>query len=105
MERRKAQEEKQLLDKLTGKGKSEKPESAGEVLAKRQQNEKDVDFWDKLRKVDEWSASEQENQAAPKNATPKGTPLEEEDWERLMINYKAWAAISERYGWGTMPEL
>ncbi len=105
MERRKAQEEKQLLDKLTGKGKSEKPESAGEVLAKRQQNGKDVDFWDKLRKVDERSASEQENQAAPKKATPTGTPLEEEEWERLTMNYKAWNTISERYGWGTMPEL
>ena len=43
--------------------------------------------------------------AAVPSMVPTGTPLEEEDWERLTMNYKAWDAISERYGWGTMPEL
>ena len=60
MERRKAKEEKQLLDKLTGKVSDERPASAGEVLAQYRRNEEDEELRDKLRKADE------ENQAKEK---------------------------------------
>ena len=103
MERRKAKEEKQLLDKLTGKEKSDKPESAGEVLAQRRQSEKEGDFQDNLRKAyGQQDADEQNNRAASAEAKPAGTPLDKEDWDRLTANYNTWNSISERYGWGTL---
>ena len=104
MERHKAKEEKNLLDKMTGKGSDEKAASAGEVRAQHQRNEKDVDFRDKLRKVDEQNESGQENLAASAKTKPKGTPIEKEEVERLTANYNAWSKISERYGWGTIEE-
>lgn len=105
MERHKAKEEKQLLEKFTGEEKSEKPASAGEVRAQHQRKEKDTDFRDKMRKVDEYDLSGQENPVAPAKAKQKGTPIEKEEAERLTANYNAWNKISERYGWGTMPEV
>lgn len=104
MERRKAKEEKHLLEKFTGKENNEKPETVGEVRAKRQRNEKDTDFRDKLRKVGEQNENGQENQTTSAKTKTKGTPIEKEEAARLTANYNAWNKISERYGWGTIEE-
>lgn len=102
MQRHKAKEEKQLLDKLTGKGKSNKSESVGEVLAQCRKNKMEGDFQDKLRKVDEQDSGERENRDASTGAKAAGTALDKEDWDRLTTKYNAWNSISERYGWGTI---
>ena len=101
MERRKAKEEKQLLDKLTGKGSEEKPALAGEVLAQYRRNESDDEFQGRLRKADEESPGEEEKHTAPAQAKPAGTPLEEKEAARLTMYCSAWNKISERNGWGT----
>ncbi len=100
MERRKAQEDQQLLDKLTGKDSKEKPDSAGKVFMQNRKDATDTGFRDKLRNVDE--KVEDNPKELPRTATAKGTPLRQEDTERLSATYDAWDTISQRQGWGTV---
>lgn len=107
MERRKAKENKQLLDKLTGKEKEEKPESAGEVAAHNRHDLTDREFRDKLRNVDE-PAEENPSPASPRTTTSgkvQGTPLRKEDANHLSAAYDAWDKISQRQGWGTTKKI
>lgn len=104
MERRKAKEVKQLLDKLTGKeptGNKEKPESAGKVFAQNRQDATDADFRNKLRTVDEQAEEKPANLPRPATASKAaGTPLSQEDTENLSAIYDAWDKISQQHGWG-----
>ena len=104
MERRKAKEEKQLLDKLMGKDSDEWPASAGEVLAQYRRNEEDGELRDKLRKADEERPGEGETKSASTQAKPTGTPLEKNVADRLTMYCNTWNRISERNGWGTTTE-
>ena len=104
MERRKANEEKQLLDKLTGKDSDERPASAGEVLAQYRRNEEDGELRDKLRKADEERPGEGEPKSASTQAKPTGTPIEKNVADRLTMYCNTWNRISERNGWGTTTE-
>ncbi len=99
MERLKAQEDKQLLDKLTGEESKEKPDSAGKVFAQNRKGAEDTDFRDKLRKADE-NVEDKPNDS-PRMAKATGTSLSKEDTERLATAYDAWDEISQRQGWGT----
>lgn len=104
MERRKANEEKHLLDKLTGKDSDERPVSAGEVLAQYRRNEEDEELRDKLRKADEERPGEGEMKAASTQAKPTGTPIEKTAADRLTMYCNTWNRISERNGWGATTE-
>ncbi len=104
MERRKANEEKHLLDKLTGKDSDERPASAGEVLAQYRRNEEDEELRDKLRKADEERPGEGEMKAASTQAKPTGTPIEKTAADRLTMYCNTWNRISERNGWGATTE-
>ena len=104
MERREAKEEKQLLDKLTGKDNDERPASAGEVLAQYRRNEEDGELRDKLRKADEERPGEGEMKAASTQAKPTGAPIEKTVADRLTMYCNTWNRISERNGWGTTTE-
>ena len=104
MERRKANEEKHLLDKLTGKDSDERPASAGEVLAQYRRNEEDEELRDKLRKADEERPGEGEMKAASTQAKPTGTPIEKTVADRLTMYCSTWNRISERNGWGATTE-
>lgn len=104
MERRKANEEKHLLDKLTGKDSDERPASAGEVLAQYRRNEEDEELRDKLRKADEERQGEGEMKAASTQAKPTGTPIEKTAADRLTMYCNTWNRISERNGWGATTE-
>lgn len=104
MERRKAKEEKHLLDKLTGKDSDERPASAGEVLAQYRRNEEDEELRDKLRKADEERPGEGEMKAASTQAKPTGTPIEKTAADRLTMYCSTWNRISERNGWGATTE-
>ena len=104
MERRKAKEEKQLLDKLTGKDSDERPASAGEVLAQYRRNEEDEELRDKLRKADEERPGEGEMKAASTQAKPTGTPIEKTAADCLTMYCNTWNRISERNGWGATTE-
>ncbi len=105
MERRKAKEEKQLLDKLTGKESmesKEKPESVGKVFAQNRQDATDTDFRNKLRAVDEHTEETPTNlPQTTTTAKAEGTPLSQEDEKSLLAIYDAWDSISQREGWGT----
>ena len=98
MERLKAQEDKQLLDKLTGEESKENPDSAGKVFAQNRTGAEDTDFRDKLRKVDE-NVEDKPNDS-PRTVKATGTSLNKEDAERLAVAYDAWDEISQRHGWG-----
>ena len=100
MERRKAKEDKQLLDKLTGKENKENSESASEVFAKSRQNTTNTDFQEKLRKAGE-KAEEDKPANLPRPPKAKGTPLRQEDRKQLAAVYDAWDNISQRQGRGT----
>ena len=104
MERRKANEEKHLLDKLMGKDSDERPASAGEVLAQYRRNEEDEELRDKLRKADEERPGEGEMKAASTQAKPTGTPIEKTAADRLTMYCNTWNRISERNGWGATTE-
>lgn len=104
MERRKANEEKHLLDKLTGKDSDERPASAGEVLAQYRRNEEDEELRDKLRKADEERPGEGEMKAVSTQAKPTGTPIEKTAADRLTMYCNTWNRISERNGWGATTE-
>ena len=104
MERRKANEEKQLLDKLTGKDSDERLASAGEVLAQYRRNEEDGELRDKLRKADEERPGEGETKSASTQAKLTGTPIEKNVADRLTMYCNTWNRISERNGWGTTTE-
>ncbi len=104
MERRKAKEEKQLLDKLTGKDSDERLASAGEVLAQYRRNEEDGELRDKLRKADEERPGEGETKSASTQAKLTGTPIEKNVADRLTMYCNTWNRISERNGWGTTTE-
>ena len=98
MERLKAKEDKQLLDKLTGEESKENPDSAGKVFAQNRKDEEDTDFRDKLRKVDE-NVEDKPNDS-PRTVKATGTSLNKEDAERLAVAYDVWDKISQRQGWG-----
>lgn len=104
MERRKANEEKHLLDKLTGQDSDERPASAGEVLAQYRRNEEDEELRDKLRKADEERPGEGEMKAASTQAKPTGTPIEKTVADCLTMYCSTWNRISERNGWGATTE-
>ncbi|SFT84564.1 hypothetical protein SAMN02910356_02392 [Selenomonas sp. GACV-9] len=95
MQRRQAEEEGQLLDALLGKENDKQAESAGDVLRGRKPAGKDMEFTDKLRRVDEREAPRQpfvfitdEEDKGP------GLPVEEIQQQEQM--HTAWQKISKR---------
>ena len=95
MQRRQAEEEGHLLDALLGKENDKQAESAGDVLRGRKPACKDMEFTDKLRRVDEREAPRQpfvfitdEDDKGP------GLPAEEIQQQEQM--YTAWQKISKR---------
>lgn len=95
MQRRQAEEEGQLLDALLGKENDKQAESAGDVLRGRKPAGRDMEFTDKLRRVDEREAPRQpfvfitdEDDKGP------GLPAEEIQQQEQM--HTAWQKISKR---------
>ncbi|SFI40541.1 hypothetical protein SAMN04487861_13519 [Selenomonas ruminantium] len=95
MQRRQAEEEGQLLDALLGKENDKQAESAGDVLRSRKPAGRDMEFTDKLRRVDEREAPRQpfvfitdEDDKGP------GLPAEEIQQQEQM--HTAWQKISKR---------
>ena len=94
MQRRAAEEDGKLLDELLGKEHERDFESAGDVLKKRDSEGKDMDFTDKLRRVDE---KEDSPQPFVFETEDKGnsTAQPRDGVERLKTIHNAWLSVSE----------
>ncbi len=105
MERQKAREEKDLLDKFTGREQDGGFASAGETLD-RQRSEKPQE--DGRRERLQRLEREEKPEEAPdpflavRKQQKSGTRLREEDRARRQAIYEGWDAVSERRGWGAV---
>ena len=95
MQRRAAEEEGQLLDELLGKEHERGFESAGDVLKKRQPEEKDAEFTDRLRRVDEKVEARQPFAFATEEKK-SGTAQPKAGIERLTAIHDEWLSVSEQ---------
>ena len=95
MQRRQAEEEGQLLDALLGKENDKQAESAGDVLRGRKPAGKDVEFTDKLRRVDEREAPRQPFVFIT-DEEDKGPGLPAEEIQQQEQMHTAWQKISKR---------
>ncbi len=95
MQRRAAEEEGNLLDELLGKEHDRSFESAGDVLKKRNPEDKDTEFTDQLRRVDERVESPQPFAFETED---KGTSTAQprDGVERLTKIHDAWLSVSEK---------
>ncbi|TYZ27347.1 hypothetical protein FZ041_11690 [Selenomonas caprae] len=95
MQRRQAEEEGQLLDALLGKENDKQAESAGDVLRGRKPAGKDMEFTDKLRRVDEREAPRQPFVFIT-DEEDKGPGLSAEEIQQQEQMHTAWQKISKR---------
>ena len=95
MQRRQAEEEGQLLDALLGKENDKQAESAGDVLRGRKPAGKDMEFTDKLRRVDEREAPRQPFVFIT-DEEDKGPGLPAEEIQQQEQMHTAWQKISKR---------
>lgn len=95
MQRRQAEEEGQLLDALLGKESDKQAESAGDVLRGRKPEGKDMEFTDKLRRVDEREAPRQPFVFIT-DEEDKGPGLPAEEIQQQEQMHTAWQKISKR---------
>ena len=95
MQRRQAEEEGQLLDALLGKENDKQAESAGDVLRGRKPAGKDMEFTDKLRRVDEREAPRQPFVFIT-DEEDKGPGLPAEEIQQQEQLHTAWQKISKR---------
>ena len=105
-ERRKAEEEKDLLDKFTGEEQDGRPESAGEALARRRPGKTADDARQRRQKLEkDGKPEEAPDPFLAAHATEKsGTRLRAEDQAQRQAAYEGWDKISERHGWGAVME-
>ena len=95
MQRRQAEEEGQLLDALLGKENDKQAESAGDVLRGRKPAGRDMEFTDKLRRVDEREAPRQPFVFIT-DEEDKGPGLPAEEIQQQEQMHTAWQKISKR---------
>lgn len=95
MQRRQAEEEGQLLDALLGKENNKQAESVGDVLRGRKPAGKDMEFTDKLRRVDEREAPRQPFVFIT-DEEDKGPGLPAEEIQQQEQLHTAWQKISKR---------
>ncbi|TYZ25129.1 hypothetical protein [Selenomonas ruminis] len=95
MQRRQAEEEGQLLDALLGKENDKQAESAGDVLRGRKPEGKDMEFTDRLRRVDEREAPRQPFVfIADEEDKGPGLPVEEIQQQEQL--HTAWLKIGKQ---------
>jgi len=94
-QRRQAEEEGQLLDALLGKEQKKKVETAGDVLAGRKPEGKDMEFTDKLRRVDEHIAPRQPYVFIDEDEE-KGTGLPAGEIQQQETMYNTWSKLSKQ---------
>ena len=94
MQRRQAEVEGQLLDALLGKENDKQAESAGDVLRGRKPAGKDMEFTDKLRRVDEREAPRQPFVFIT-DEEDKGLGLPAEEIQQQEQMHTAWQKISK----------
>ncbi|WP_033170929.1 hypothetical protein [Selenomonas sp. ND2010] len=94
-QRRQAEEEGQLLDALLGKEQKKKVETAGDVLAGRKPEGKDMEFTDKLRRVDERIAPRQPYVFIDEDEE-KGTGLPVGEIQQQETMYNTWSKLSKQ---------
>ncbi len=102
--RKKAEEEKDLLDKFTGEESGDKPESAGEVLARRRPEKTENPSRERRQKPERDDKPEEAPDpflAAAENEKA-GTRLREKDKAQRQTAYEDWNEVSERRGWGAV---
>ena len=95
MQRRQAEEEGQLLDALLGKENDKQAESAGDVLRGRKPEGKDMEFTDKLRRVDEREAPRQPFVFIT-DEEDKGPGLPAEEIQQQEQLHTAWLKIGKQ---------
>lgn len=95
MQRRQAEEEGQLLDALLGKENDKQAESAGDVLRGRKPEGKDMEFTDRLRRVDERIAPRQPYVFIDEDEE-KGTGLPEGEIQQQETMYNTWSKLSKQ---------
>jgi hypothetical protein len=88
-------EEGHLLDALLGKEQKKKVETAGDVLAGRKPEGKDMEFTDKLRRVDERIAPRQPYVFIDEDEE-KGTGLPAGEIQQQETMYNTWSKLSKQ---------
>lgn len=96
MQRRAAEEEGDLLDELLGRDHDDGFESAGDILANRRTGEKDAEFTDNIRHLDEKEEPRKPLEFKTPKSEQKGTRLSEAEIKKQQAFHDAWTSISEK---------
>ncbi len=94
IERRSAEEEGELLDKLLGKDHGSSFESVGDVLKKRAPEDKDAEFTEKLRRAEEREETPQPIASEAEDKEPSASQPKD-GVERLTAIHDGWLVVSE----------